>query len=84
MPVAGRRQKGFFHELREVRGNSQCKGPVLLTAILHGWQLKKFFFNLFFVCAGSSLLHGLFSSCGEQGLFSSCETRVSHCSGFSC
>ena len=29
---------------------------------------------MFFIfgCAGSSLLHGLFFSCGEWGLFSSC------------
>ena len=41
--------------------------------------------NLFiFGCAGSSLLHGLFSSCGEQGLLSSCPARASPCSGFSC
>ena len=40
--------------------------------------------NLFiFGCAGSSLLHGLFSSCGERGLLSSCPARASPCSGFS-
>ena len=26
----------------------------------------------------------VFSSCGERGLISSCRTRASHCSGFSC
>ena len=32
-----------------------------------------FFNNLFiFVCPGSSLLHGFFTSCREQGLLSSC------------
>ena len=36
---------------------------------------------LFFGCAGSSLLHGLFSSCGEWELLSSCITQVSHCGG---
>ena len=35
-------------------------------------------------CSGSSLLQGLFSSCGEQGLLSSCCMRASHCDGFSC
>ena len=35
-----------------------------------------------FGCAGSSLLHGLFSSCGERGLLSS--VLASHCHGFSC
>ena len=29
-------------------------------------------------------LHGLFSSCGEQGLLSSCGAWASHCGGFSC
>ena len=43
-----------------------------------------FFFFLIFGCAGSSLLSGLFSSCGKQGLCYSCSVRVSHCSGFSC
>ena len=37
-----------------------------------------------FGCAGSSLLRGLFSSCGEEGLLSSCGVRASRCSGFSC
>ena len=41
-------------------------------------------FSFFFGCAGSSLLHGLFSGCGEWGLFSSCDVWASHCSGFSC
>ena len=31
-----------------------------------------------------SLLHRLFSSCGEQGLLSSCSAQPSHCGGFSC
>ena len=45
-----------------------------------------FFFNmvlfiLFFWhgCAGSLLLRGLFSSCGEQGLLSSCVAQAAHC-----
>ena len=40
---------------------------------------EKIFFNvyLFFGCAGSlSLLYGLFSSCGEQGLLSSCVHKI--------
>jgi len=28
--------------------------------------------NFYFLLAGSSLLHGLFSSCGDQRLLSSC------------
>ena len=43
------------------------------------------FISLFiFGCAGSSLLHGLFSSCSKQQLFSRCSAWASHCSGFSC
>ena len=38
---------------------------------------------LYFGRAGSLLLCGLFSSCGEQGLLS-CGVHVSHVSGFSC
>ena len=34
--------------------------------------------------AGSLLLRGLFSGCGEQGLLSSYGTWASHCGGFSC
>ena len=40
------------------------------------------FIYLFIGCVGSSLLHGLFSSCGEQGLFCICGVWVSHCAGF--
>ena len=39
---------------------------------------------LFLACAGSSLPHGVFSSCGQWGLFSSCCVRALHCSGLSC
>ena len=35
-------------------------------------------------CAGSLLLHRVFSSCGEQGLLSSCGSQASHCGGFFC
>ena len=35
------------------------------------------------VCAGSSLLHRLFSSCGKQVLLSSYSTHASHWDGFS-
>ena len=37
-----------------------------------------------FARAGSLLQHGAFSSCGEQGLLSSCGAWVSQCGGFSC
>ena len=35
-------------------------------------------------CTGSWLLRGIFSSCGQQGLLSSCGARASHCGGFFC
>ena len=50
---------------------------------LMGFNFFLFFF-LTFGCAGSSLLHRLFSSCDKQGLLSSCGAQASHCSGFSC
>ena len=37
-----------------------------------------------FGCAGYLLPHGLFSSCGERVLPSSCGVPVSHCGGFFC
>ena len=43
-----------------------------------------FLFLKIFGYAESSLLSGLFSSCGKQGLCYSCSVRVSHSSGFSC
>ena len=50
--------------------------------------MKSFFFLSvyeFFGCAGSLLLlHGLFSSCGEQGLLSSCSAQASRCDSFPC
>ena len=47
------------------------------------WKaLKKKF--IAFDCARSSLLLGLFFSCGERGLLSSCGAWASHCSGLPC
>ena len=43
---------------------------------------KKICLFTYFGCAGSSLLHGLFSSCGKRGLLSRCRAWVSHCSDF--
>ena len=43
---------------------------------------KKLF--IYFGCVESSLLHGLFTTFGQQGLLCSCGTWASHCSGFSC
>ena len=45
---------------------------------------NNFIYLLFFVCAMSSLLRGLFCSCGEQGPLSSFGEWTSHCSGICC
>ena len=42
-----------------------------------------FLYSFIFGCAGSSLLHRLFSSRGEQRLLSSFNVQASHCGGFS-
>ena len=55
-----------------------------IYALAFHFILKNFVYLLTFVCAGSLSLRGLFSSCGEQGLLSSCDVQDSHCSGFSC
>ena len=51
------------------------------------WCLKNVFNSFTYVfifgCAGSSFLHELFSSYGEQGLLSGCSVSVC-CDGFSC
>ena len=38
---------------------------------------------LFLGCAGSSLLHGVLSSCGQRGLSSSCRVSALRCGGLS-
>ena len=43
-----------------------------------------FLFISLFACARCSLLPGLFSSCDERGLLSSCSAQGSHCSSISC
>ena len=42
-----------------------------------------FIYIFIFGCTGSSLQHGLFSSCKEQELLSSFGVRASDCGGFS-
>ena len=53
---------------------------------MHKTFMEKFFnlINCISGCAGSSLPHRLFPSCGEWGLLSSCGVRASHHGGFSC
>jgi len=56
---------------------------IIKTASM-SFLLLVFVYLLRFGWAGSLLLWGLFSSCGEWGLPSSCGPRASHCSSFSC
>ena len=67
-------------------------GYVLLCRYL-GWEmlgdcgrlissLESFFFPSVFGRVGSLLLRGLFSSCGELVLLSSCGVQASHCGGW--
>ena len=57
-----------------------------LTALLgHDMQFFQYttvFYLFVFGCAGSSLLHRLFSSCGKWGLRSGCGVRDSPFGGF--
>ena len=55
----------------------------------HSWVigvrlLKNVYLLCIYGCAGSLLLHLLFSSCSKWGLLSSYQAWVSRCSGFSC
>ena len=50
------------------------------------WTLVSFFFNFYlfiFGCAGLSFMLGLFSSCSERGLLSSCGAQAPGHVGFS-
>ena len=56
----------------------ECSSSVLFKIYVYNFYL------FIFGCAGSSLMRGLFSSCGEQELVSNCGGQASHCSGSSC
>ena len=57
-----------------LKGSVSSHPPVLtFSCFVFGW----------FVCAGSSSLQGLFSSCGQQALLSRCCVWAS-CGGFRC
>ena len=51
--------------------------------LVRNLPFKNFVVYLFIGCAGSSLLHWIFSSCSEQGLLQ-LQWQASCCSGFSC
>ena len=62
----------------------QSWGDTICHPCISQWVFFLIFKNLLiFGCAGSSLLLGLFFSCGEWGLLSSCCMPASLCSGFS-
>ena len=58
-------------------------GPLRPDYFLPVYFLENMY-TYIFGCAGSSLLHGLFSRCREWGLLSSCGVRVSYCGIISC
>ena len=54
---------------------------------LYFYHPENFFldnFSYFWGCAGSLLLHELFSGCSEWRLLSSCSVQASHCDRSSC
>ena len=56
----------------QVNGHSEEESSFIITI------------PLFLVVPGLCCFVGFFSSCGEQGLLSSCSVQASHCSDFSC
>ena len=74
-----------FDEFVEEKVISPSYSSAILTLPLTQFFKKQFYVFIYsFGCAGSSLLHRLFSGCGKHGLFFSCGARASHCGGFSC
>ena len=71
----------FFFLFQVPKVLCSCSASALRTVLLVD---VFFFYELSFGCAGSSLLHDLYSSCRERGLLSSCSAWATHCSGFSC
>ena len=62
----------------DVEMNHICRAPELIL-----FFFLVFIYLFIFDCAGSYLLRGLLSSCGEQRLLSSC-VWASHWGDFSC
>ena len=92
-PYLGRGISPHRHPSWPSTWDSSSRPSCAHAARLLGWLLCFFkhyyFFNnliylFYFGCARSSLLGGLFSSCSDQGLLSSCCVWTSHCSDFSC
>ena len=90
--IGNNETNGFFH-LFGAKGLEIYLFICNLLFILYNhpmktWRIKKNFFSntlfVYFGCAGSSLMHGLFSSCSELGLLFSCDAWAYHRGGFSC
>lgn len=64
------------------RGAHPDHSTFLVTYFFH-FFCGKFIF-MYFGCVECFLLRRLFSSCGQQGLISSCGVQASQCFGFSC
>ena len=88
---ADRRQRMLLRDLWKMILTRDMEGMGmlwwLLQASLRSWHFFKltYLYSFIYLCgyAGTSPLHGLFSSCIEWGLLSSCSAQVSHCGGFS-
>ena len=68
-------------------GRGQTPPGILLSAGGSSPKGLDFIFKIFihfWLCWVFAAPFGLFSSCGNQGLLSSCGAWSSHCNGFSC
>ena len=57
---------------------------IKISDIMSYTSIYKLLFFFFFAVLGLGCCTWTFSSCGEQGLLSSCDKWASHCSGFFC
>ena len=57
--------------------------PLIPFPLLPFLKIFIFFFNLFLLVLGLRCCTWTFSSCGKEGLLSSCDSWASHCVGFS-
>ena len=69
---------------RQHAPHCDCSARLLPGLLASDFVTFIFFSNLFFGCAGSSLLHMGFLSPWRAGAALSCGAQASHCSGFSC
>ena len=73
------KQKAIIQRLKTGLALNPCLCSVLLKKTnKQKLSFNKLFYLFIFGCAGSLLLHGLFSSCGEQGATLCCREQASH------